>query len=51
MDTTNQTDLEALSTKSKYNNWLIAKLINIFDDMEERRKEREYSLALMQAPT
>jgi hypothetical protein len=33
--------------ESKYNNWFIAKLINIFTDVEERRKEREESLAPM----
>jgi hypothetical protein len=37
--------------KSKYNNWLIAELINIFADVEERRKERKKSLTLMQAPS
>ena len=37
--------------KSKYNNWLIAKLMNIFTDVEERMNEREESLALMQAPS
>jgi hypothetical protein len=34
--------------KSKYNDWLIAKLINIFADVEERRKKREESMAFMQ---
>jgi hypothetical protein len=38
----------APKAKSKYNNWLIAKLINIFADVEEK-KEREESSALMQA--
>jgi hypothetical protein len=38
-----------LVTKSKYNNWLIAMLINVFADVEEKRKGREESLALMQA--
>jgi hypothetical protein len=28
--------------KSKYNNWLIAKLINVFADVEERRKKRAW---------
>jgi hypothetical protein len=37
--------------KSKYNNWLIIKLINIFTDVEERKNEREESLAPMQAPS
>jgi hypothetical protein len=35
--------------QSKYNNWLIAKLINGFADAEERKKKREESLALMEA--
>jgi len=26
--------------ENKYNNWLIAKLINVFANVEERRKER-----------
>jgi hypothetical protein len=39
------------SLKIKYNNWLIAKLINIFADVKERRKERVESSALMQAPS
>jgi hypothetical protein len=30
---------------SRYNNWFIAKLINIFTDGKERRKRREESLA------
>jgi hypothetical protein len=32
--------------KSKYNNWLIAKLINVFADVKERSKEKKESLAL-----
>jgi len=36
------------TSQSRYNNWLIAKLINVFADVE-RREEREESLALMQA--
>jgi hypothetical protein len=35
--------------KSRYNNGLIAKLVSIFADVEERGEEREESLALMQA--
>ena len=31
--------------KSRYNNGLIAKLVNNFDDVEERREEREERLA------
>jgi hypothetical protein len=36
---------------SKHNNWLIAKLINIFANVEARRKEGEESWAPMQAPS
>jgi hypothetical protein len=32
-----------------YNNELIAKLVSIFADVEEREEKREESLALMQA--
>jgi hypothetical protein len=35
--------------KSKYNNRLITKLINIFFDVEERRKEKKEGLTLIQA--
>jgi hypothetical protein len=35
--------------KSRYNNGLIAKLVSIFADGEEREKKREENLALMQA--
>jgi len=40
------TQKKSFSSKSRYNNWLIAKLINVFVDVEERR---EVSLALYQA--
>jgi hypothetical protein len=40
-----------LRSQSKYNNRLIDKLINIFADVEERRKEREESSAPMRAPS
>ena len=40
-----------MNTKSKYNNRLIAKLVSIFADMEERREEREESLAHILAPS
>jgi hypothetical protein len=36
-----------LSDKSRYNNEFIAKLVNIFADVEERGEEREESWALM----
>jgi hypothetical protein len=39
-----------MGCKSRYNNGLIAKLISIFANMEERREEREESLAPTQTP-
>jgi hypothetical protein len=43
-------DDRATSVKSKYNNYFIAKLINIFIiNIEERRKEKEKSLTFVQA--
>ena len=39
------------SVYSRYNNWLIAKLINIFAIVEERKEESEKSLALKQTPS
>jgi hypothetical protein len=42
-------DLGSPITKSRYNNGLIAKLVSIFADVEERGEEREESSALMQA--
>jgi hypothetical protein len=50
VDLVDQNSISLNLSKSKYNNWLIAKLINIFADMEERRKKSEESLAPMQAP-
>ena len=37
--------------QSKYNNGLKAKLVSIFAAVEERREEREESLALVLAPS
>jgi hypothetical protein len=37
-----------LSNKNRYNNKLIAKLVSIFSDVDERGDERRGSLALMQ---
>jgi hypothetical protein len=37
----------SLASKSRYNNWLITKLISIFANVEERWEEREEGLALI----
>jgi hypothetical protein len=41
--------MSARVAKSRYNSGLIAKLVSIFADVEEKGEEREESLALMQA--